>query len=202
MCHLSYLVQVSYRISLIGQLIPSSSHVSVAVMNPTRSIFSWILTAAIQATGTAAGPDSAAPPTVDLGYATYQGYYNDTYDLNIWKSIRYAAAPIGKLRWQAPQLPVWNNTQVTPAVKQPPLYPQTGAYGIPEAYGFNSGPGDEDCLYLNVYATPNASNLPVLLWIHGGGDSVFGATYDYWRRVVRWFLRRRATSAASHFYRS
>lgn len=80
-------------------------------------------------------------------------------------SIRYAAAPIGKLRWQAPRPPVWNNTQVTPAVNQPPLCPQTGAFGVPEAYGFDSGLGDEDCLYLNVYATPNASNLPVLLWI-------------------------------------
>ncbi|KAL2352132.1 Carboxylesterase family-domain-containing protein [Cryomyces antarcticus] len=27
----------------------------------------------------------------------------------------------------------------------------------------------EDCLFLNVYAPANASNLPVLVWIHGGG---------------------------------
>lgn len=54
-------------------------------MKLTRSISSWILAAAIQATGTAAGSDSAAAPTADLGYATYQGYYNDTYDFNIWK---------------------------------------------------------------------------------------------------------------------
>jgi hypothetical protein len=24
-------------------------------------------------------------PIVDLGYATYQGYYNNTYALNVWK---------------------------------------------------------------------------------------------------------------------
>lgn len=28
---------------------------------------------------------SDAIPTVDLGYARYQGYYNDTYELNVFK---------------------------------------------------------------------------------------------------------------------
>lgn len=89
------------------------------------------------------------------------------------------------------------------AREQPPLCPQTGAFGTPAVYGFNSGPGNEDCLYLNVYAAPNATNLPVMVWIRkyfmllfshwirdhhvsianptltdGGGHSVFGATYD------------------------
>lgn len=45
------------------------------------------------------------------------------------------------------------------------MCPQTGAYGTPPIYGFNSGPGDEDCLYLNIYAAPNATNVPVFLWI-------------------------------------
>ncbi|KAI2640842.1 putative carboxylesterase [Hypomontagnella submonticulosa] len=146
-------------------------------MRPGRSIYSCILAAAIWAINAVARAVSGAP-NVDLGYATYGGYYNDTYHLNIWKGIRYAAPPVGKLRWQAPQPPVWDNDRVTPAVDQPPLCPQSGAFGVPEAYGFNSGPGDEDCLYLNVYAAPNASNLPVLLWIHGGGYSLFGAIYD------------------------
>lgn len=29
--------------------------------------------------------------------------------------------------------------------------------------------GNEDCLFLSVYAPPNAASLPVLVWIHGGG---------------------------------
>ncbi len=28
---------------------------------------------------------STSPPTVDVSYAIYQGLYNDTYNLNIWK---------------------------------------------------------------------------------------------------------------------
>lgn len=84
------------------------------------------------------------------------------------RSIRYAQPPIGERRWQAPQaLPVTDtrHRNITPAVDQPPLCPQTGAFGTPAAYGFNTAPGDEDCLYLNVYAAPNASGLPVFLWI-------------------------------------
>ncbi|KAH7165168.1 Alpha/Beta hydrolase protein [Dactylonectria macrodidyma] len=85
-------------------------------------------------------------PVIKLGYATYEGYYNDTYDLNIWKGIRYAAPPVRKLRC-----------------------PQSGAFGTPEVYGFNSNLGDEGCLYLNVYAVPDASDLPVLYWLGAFG---------------------------------
>ncbi|KAG0653117.1 secreted lipase [Hyphodiscus hymeniophilus] len=118
-------------------------------------------------------------PIVELGYATYQGSFDDTFGLNVWKSIRYAQPPIGNLRWQAPQKPLAiNSNEITPAINQPPLCPQTGAFGTPAVYGFNSGLGNEDCLYLNVYAAPDAANLPVFLWIHGGGYSDFGAEYD------------------------
>lgn len=51
------------------------------------------------------------------------------------------------------------------AIDQPPMCPQSGAAGTPPSYGFNSGPGDEDCLFLNVYAAAGASDLPVLVWI-------------------------------------
>ncbi|KAI1078218.1 putative carboxylesterase [Whalleya microplaca] len=139
----------------------------------------WLLAIIIaHVTYALASSSSVSTPDVNLGYATYRGSYNDTYGLNIWKSIRYAAAPIGKLRWQAPQAPPEDNWEVLPAVDQPPICPQTGAFGVPSVYGFNSGPGDEDCLYLNVYAAQNASGLPVLVWIHGGGHNLNGAIYD------------------------
>ncbi|KAJ5903626.1 hypothetical protein N7504_006009 [Penicillium tannophilum] len=125
-----------------------------------------------------ASPANTANPVVDLGYASYEGYYDSAYDLNVFKGIRYAAPPVGKLRWQAPQAPQVNRTSIQCATKQPPRCPQSGGAKLPRIYGFNSAPGDEDCLFLNVYAPPRAKNLPVLVWIHGGGYGLFGATYD------------------------
>ncbi|KAL6713453.1 hypothetical protein ACLMJK_008918 [Lecanora helva] len=122
---------------------------------------------------------AAAVPVVNLGYASYQGYYNAEFGLNIYRGIRYAAPPVGKLRWQAPQSPkVSKGNSIVQAVDQPPLCPQSGGAKLPAVYGFVSGPGDEDCLFLNVYAPPNRKNLPVFVWIHGGGYGLFGAVYD------------------------
>ncbi|KKK25582.1 hypothetical protein AOCH_000074 [Aspergillus ochraceoroseus] len=124
----------------------------------------------------AARPVGPEEPLVDLGYATYQGYYNDAHRLNIWKGQGPRTFSI--ISKHAPAAPPQDNENVTMAVDQPPVCPQSGAAGTPAVYGFNSGLGDEDCLFLNVYAAPGASGLPVLLWIHGGGYALFGAVYD------------------------
>jgi carboxylesterase type B len=39
-------------------------------------------------------------------------------------------------------------------------------------------PGNEDCLFLNVYAPSDAKSLPVLVWIHGGGYGYGDGTQD------------------------
>jgi len=36
-------------------------------------------------------------PTVDLGYAQYQGVFNGTLNVTSFTGIRYAAAPVGML---------------------------------------------------------------------------------------------------------
>ena len=48
-------------------------------------------------------------PVVDLGYSKYQGR-NPQNGVNEWLGIRYAAPPVGDLRFAAPQDPVQNNT--------------------------------------------------------------------------------------------
>ena len=103
---------------------------------------------------------------VDLGYERYLGVANASTGLNTWKGIRYAAPPTGSLRWQPPQAPALNRDQILPGDQLPQRCPQSPDAPIAPGYNFT---GNEDCLFLSVYAPRNATNLPVLVWIHGGG---------------------------------
>lgn len=114
-----------------------------------------------------AGTSDSNSLVVDLGYAVYQGFTNQDLGLNIWAGIRFAASTAGKNRWQAPQVPDIDRENVINAYAFGPICPQVGqAMGMPVADGIT---GDEDCLFLNVYAPTGAADLPVFVWIHGGG---------------------------------
>ena len=86
--------------------------------------------------------------------------------------IPYAAPPVGPLRWRPPQPPArWHGIRA--ATRFSPHCPQPrGVFGHPST--------SEDCLYVNVFrpASQLRSNLPVMVWIHGGGF-VGGESDDY-----------------------
>ena len=83
-----------------------------------------------------------------------------------FKGIPFAAAPIGDLRWKAPQPPKpWPGVRKTvafgPACVQGPILAQMGS----------AAAQSEDCLYIDVWtpAVTPADKLPVIAWIYGGG---------------------------------
>jgi para-nitrobenzyl esterase len=119
--------------------------------------------------------DARAAPTVATDTGTFTGVPSpsDPAAVNVFFGIRYAAPPVGNLRWSAPQPPI-SPAGPTVAAVPGPACPQAGSTA--------TLPQSEDCLFLNVYvpatAQPNA-NLPVMLWIHGGAlVSGTGAQYD------------------------
>ncbi len=80
-----------------------------------------------------------------------------------FKGIRYAAAPTGTLRWQAPR-PAQRTREVIEATAYGPACLQPAAARAASATS-------EDCLFLNVW-TPvldRDQRRPVMVWIHGGG---------------------------------
>lgn len=115
------------------------------------------------------GSDNSSSLLIDLGYEQYMGVANASTGLNTWKGIRFAAPPTGSLRWQPPQAPTINRDQVLQANSLPQRCPQSAASGILSSPNIT---GNEDCLFLSVYAPPNAISLPVFVWIHGGGYGV------------------------------
>jgi carboxylesterase type B len=81
--------------------------------------------------------------------------------------MRYAAPPVGALRFRAPLDPL-----VQPGV-QPAL--ATGPLCLATGWGYPVAGQDEDCLYANVWAPAEANRtslLPVWVFVQGGGYGV------------------------------
>ena len=78
----------------------------------------------------------------------------------VYKGIPYAGSPAGAGRWRPPA-PVVPWSGVRSATKFGNICPQLqGTIAV----------GNEDCLNLNIFAPNGATALPVILFIHGGGN--------------------------------
>jgi para-nitrobenzyl esterase len=84
-----------------------------------------------------------------------------------WTGVRYAAPPVGDLRWRAPQPPhPW--AEVADCSVLGPVCPQPVDPRIPIDLG---APQGDDCLTLNIWASSDIAagdRKPVMVWIHGG----------------------------------
>ena len=101
-----------------------------------------------------------------------------------WFDIPYAQPPVGDLRWRAPrqllapeQIIVERDN--TSCVQKASRFAGVDGEGIV---------GTEDCLYLDIKAPANFADqrYPVMVWIHGGGNtSGLKDYYEYDRLVQR-----------------
>ncbi|QIK77992.1 carboxylesterase family protein [Sphingomonas piscis] len=132
--------------------------------------------ALISLTSSASALASTTSAKLDAGLVkTEQGLLQGIVDGDLvhFRGIRYAAPPVGALRFAPPQLPArWRGVRAA----------NTFGPICPQGKEFN-----EDCLFLNVSA-PKAlkqgTRLPVMVWLHGGGLSVGTPnTYDASRLV-------------------
>lgn len=90
--------------------------------------------------------------------------------LGVFRGVRFAEAPIGSRRWRNPE-PVAPFSGVVATRQFGPNCFQIGSeFLVDTSLTQNLS---EDCLTLNVWTpTANASaNLPVMVWIHGGGNN-------------------------------
>ncbi len=96
-----------------------------------------------------------------------------------YKGIPFAAPPVGRNPWRAPQ-PVasWGEPlkafDFGPAALQPPTVIDEANIYTREWSVDPEQPMDEDCLYLNVWTPAKQSDekLPVFVWYFGGGLQV------------------------------
>ena len=93
---------------------------------------------------------SSSSLTVDLGYSVYTGINNATANLNSYLGIRFAQAPVGSLRWQAPRAPLTNRSDTFQAASYAPICPQNPPALTTINTAVNQTGASEDCLFVST----------------------------------------------------
>ncbi len=91
----------------------------------------------------------------------------------VWYGIPYGATTAGENRFRAPgEVAPWTGVRQATSVRKRALQ-----YSSSDEEGYV---GTEDCLYVNVYRPySHAVNLPVLVYLHGGGNCSGTANVDF-----------------------
>jgi para-nitrobenzyl esterase len=172
---------------------PEPNGRSSGVRSPTI-VLVRLLTALAVALSSGHVLGAQAPAIVRVDTGEVQGIVDD--GVASYKGIPFAAPPVGEFRWRPPQ-PAAKWTGVRQATDYgancmqgrfggpppgarpgPPAAPgaPTPPSAAPAAAPLRPAPParpepSEDCLFLNVWhpADAMARNLPVMVWIHGGG---------------------------------
>ena len=109
---------------------------------------------------------------VTLKIKTSSGIINGVNSSGVvsWNDIPYAQPPIGNLRWMAPR-PINNSDKLISFSSKENFCVQEPSI-LGGADGNTIIVGSEDCLYLDIKAPKDINKaLPVMFWIHGGGNT-------------------------------
>ena len=122
---------------------------------------------------------------VQTAQGKVEGQLEANSDVSAFKGIAFAAPPVGEWRWRAPRPPAaWQGirkaTEFSASCMQPIIESMLPMH-MPWTEEFlTHGKISEDCLYLNIWS-PKVSangNLPVVVFIHGGGFSGGAGSID------------------------
>jgi para-nitrobenzyl esterase len=134
------------------------------LLNSTRNFCRAVAFALAFSGAPVSGAEVIAPTVVTFDSGAVSGITAES--IISFKGIPYAAPPIGRLRWRAPQpAKPWQGVlaadQFGPSCMQPRNVAQS-----------------EDCLTLNIWrpAGVSVTPLPVMVWIHGGGLEIGTST--------------------------
>uniref|UniRef100_A0A8C8U199 Carboxylic ester hydrolase n=1 Tax=Peromyscus maniculatus bairdii TaxID=230844 RepID=A0A8C8U199_PERMB len=133
----------------------------------------------------------SSPPVVNTVHGKVLGKYvhleGFTQPVAVFLGVPFAKPPLGSLRFAPPQ-PAEPWSFVKNATSYPPMCFQDAVKGqrvndlLTNRKEKIHLQFSEDCLYLNIYTPADltrSSRLPVMVWIHGGGLIVGGAsTFD------------------------
>jgi para-nitrobenzyl esterase len=117
---------------------------------------------------TMAQNDNNFPVQAKIEHGIIEGNFDTKTEIQKYFGIPFAKAPIGDLRWKAPQpLSNWNGIKQTKSFGPRPM--QRIVFGDMSS---RSDGISEDCLYLNVWTPANrkSKDLPVLVYFYGGGN--------------------------------
>ncbi|RDW76898.1 Carboxylic ester hydrolase [Aspergillus mulundensis] len=146
-------------------------------------------------TGLIVGAQTLATPQSQLRVQTTSGrvtgFINSAApDVAQWLGVPFAEPPVDTLRFLPPVRKHYAGDLITTAY-QPACMQQTSS--VPTLYTeylhefLINGGQSEDCLYLNVYAplNPTEKNLPVFIYVHGGGYTS-GGTNSLYKIPDKW----------------
>jgi para-nitrobenzyl esterase len=151
---------------MFGNSRPRAQCVNVSAMFVSVAL---LITASVTVAGQPGPVNGSEFVTARTTTGSVRGKVSSDGSVEVFKGIPYAAPPVSEFRWKAPRAPApWSGVRDAFEASSP--CPQSGRLAST----------NEDCLYLNVWAPRRSSrdSLPVMVFIHGGGQRT-SAAHEY-----------------------